>query len=59
MKLKIESIYYYFIITCVHCLKGKDETEIPDVIFLYYGKKQQKFKIRLDKKKDLYNVMMN
>ena len=51
MKLKIESIYYYFIITCVHCLKGKDETEIPDVIFLYYGKKQQKFKIRLDKKK--------
>jgi hypothetical protein len=48
MKLKIENIYYYFIITCIHCLKGKDETDIPDVIFLYYGKKQQKFKIRLD-----------
>ena len=51
MKLKIENIYYYFIITCIHCLKGKDETDIPDVIFLYYGKKQQKFKIRLDQRK--------
>lgn len=45
MKLKIANKFYYFIVTCVHCLKGKEDPDIPDKINLFYGKNRKKLQL--------------